>query len=401
MQAKVQRLTLWGAIATLAVLALVWAFRPKAILVDVSVVERGEVEVSVTDEGKTRVHDVYVVSAPVNGRLRRIELDVGDTVIGQQTVVAGIEPLDPDFLDPRSEAQAKAAIQAAHSAEEYASEQVNQAQVEVDFADTELHRIRTLYNQSIATQHELDTAERNYKAAKTTLATARAALQMRIFERERAQAQLMAPDISNHNPALCACLNIVAPIDGTVLRLLSQSEGVVAAGAPLIEVGDPADLEVVVALLSMDAVKVKNGMPVRLDNWGGDTPLWGEVARVEPFGFTKVSALGIEEQRVNVIVRITSDYEIWRHLGHGYQVDVSVITQRQSDALRIPVSAVFKHNQRPAVYVVNNGIAALRLIETGLRNTQYVQVVSGLKEQESVVTHPDERLQSGVNIQIR
>ena len=405
MQTEQRRLIFWGVIGAGLVVALLFAFRPSAVQVDLHQVANTPLKVSVTDEGETRIHDVYTLSAPIAGNLRRVELEVGDLVEAAKTVVAGIEPLDPAFLDPRSEAQAKAAIETARSAQEYASEQVNQAQADMDFAQTELQRIRELRAQGTASQRELDNAERGYKSSKAALATSRAALQMRIFELEKAKAQLMPPSRSNREQARqngsCDCLNIIAPIDGQVLKVITKSEGVVKAGTPLVEIGDPRDLEVVAEFLSVDAVKMQPGMQVMIRNWGGIEELQGRISRIEPFGFTKISALGIEEQRVNVIVELTSDYPLWQKLGHGYQVDASVILWQQENVLTVPITALFRQEKQWAVYVVEDGQVSLRAVQVGRKNRDLAQVLEGLQQNDLVITHPDNRIYPGVRVEVR
>lgn len=405
MEAFKKRAAFWGVIAILLLAALSYGFRATPVQVDIYQVKPSSMAVSVTDEGETRIHDVYTLSAPIAGRLRRVELEVGDEVEASRSVVAGIEPLDPEFLDPRSEAQAKAAISTAESAQRYAEEQVNQAQADMDFAQAELQRIRELREQRTASQRDLENAERGYKSSKAALATSRAALQMRIFELERAKAQLMAPGNGNREQGSsteeCLCLDIIAPISGQVLKVMTKSEGVVNAGTPLLEIGDPRDLEVVAEFLSVDAVKMQPGMKVLIENWGGDAPLEGRISRIEPFGFTKISALGIEEQRVNVIVELTSDYQRWRRLGHGYQVDASVILWAQNEVLNVPLTALFRYKEAWAVYVTKDGKAHLRSVEVGRKNRQVAQILSGLNQDEWVVAHPDNRISDGTGIETR
>ncbi|MFT6898241.1 MAG: HlyD family secretion protein, partial [Paraglaciecola sp.] len=245
MQAINSRRILWTVIGSLLFMVLLYLFWPRAVIVDMTQVKKGTLQVTIADEAKTRVHDTYVLSAPITGYLRRIELEVGDPVLISSTTVAQIEPIDPAFLDPRSEAQAKADIQAADSGKSLAKAEVSQAQAELDFALSEVQRMRKLRANNSVSARELDNAERAYKSQRAALATAQAALQMRNYELERVQALLLSPTATQKNHGQCQCLNIIAPINGHILKILSKSAGVVTAGTPLVEIGDPKDLEIV------------------------------------------------------------------------------------------------------------------------------------------------------------
>src|SRR5512143_2005083 len=294
MNAGTKRLLTWAPLGLALVLALLWLFRPAAVPVDLVKVERGPLTDSVSDEGETRVRDMYVVTAPVPGRMRRIELEAGDSVAADQTVIALIEPSDPSFLDVRSAAEARASLDAAAAARQHAEAQVRRAQAELDFARSELERIRALARSHTVSDNDLDSAERRAKTADAALAEASAELKVRESEHAVARARLMTPGSRKRVPG-CDCVSVYSPVSGEVLRVVTESEGVVQSGAPLVEIGDPDKLEVVVDLLSADAVRVQPGQRAIIEAWGGARPLEGVVRRVEPFGFTKVSALGIEE----------------------------------------------------------------------------------------------------------
>jgi HlyD family secretion protein len=397
MHANVRRLVFWGVPAGLLVIALVYAFRPQAIAVDVASVAHGTLVVTVEEEGRTRVHDVYSVSAPVTGRMRRIEAHVGDPVKKLETVLAQIEPIDPAFLDPRGEAQARADVRAAESAEQLARAEVDQAQAELDFAHREFDRARELVQQGSISQRDLDQAERGYRTRRAALATAQAALDRSVYQLERARAQLVSP-VERRGVEECACVALRSPVDGQVLRLLQQSEGVVEAGTPVIEVGDPRDLEIAVDLLSADAVKVQAGQRVIIDGWGGDDSLEGRVRLVEPFGFTKVSALGIEEQRVNVIVDITSPRDAWTRLAHGYQVEARIVLAERKNVLKVPLTALFRDGPDWAVFVVDSGRAKLVRVTLGESNGIETEIATGLTEHERVVLHPSDRVRDRVRV---
>ncbi len=393
-----RRIGFWGLLGAPLVSGLVFAFWPKPVPVDLVPVGRGSLVVTVSDEGETRVRDVFMVSAPVAGRSLRIESEVGDPVVADETVVAEIQPLDPAFLDPRSEAQAQATVRAAEAARTLAEAELEEATAWFEFARTELDRARRLSRTDIIAERELDDAKRAYKTRKAAVANARASLQVRTFELERARAELLSPTETRLNRAACACISIRAPVDGRILRIVHESEGVVAAGEPLLEIGDPRDLEIAVDLLSADAVKVTPGQRVIIEGWGGDRPLEGRVRRVEPFGFTKISALGIEEQRVNAIIDFTSPAEQWSRLGHGYRVEVSIVVWEAKDVLKVPLTAAFRNGAGWAVFVEESSRARLRQVSVGQRTGFEAEIVGGLAEGERIIEHPSDRVTDGVRI---
>ena len=388
----------WGGLVALLLIGLALAFRPRPVVVDLVTIERGPLAITVDEEGETRVHDVYVLSAPVTGRMRRVDLHAGDPVTAIDTVVAQIQPIDPAFLDPRSEAQARADVRAAESARALAQAEVEQAKAELEFAEREHERANQLIAEGTISRRDLDLAERNIATARAVLATAIAALDVRNYELERARAALVSPTQTLETGSDCDCVSIRSPVDGRILRILQQSETVVQAGAPLVEIGDSRDLEIVVDLLSADAVKVEPGQRVIIDRWGGDTPLEGRVRLVEPFGFTKVSALGIEEQRVNVVIDLVSDERDWQKLAHGYQVELHIVLWEADDALTVPLLALFRDGESWAVFVESAGRAELRRVTTGRRNGLDAEIVEGLEEGERVVLHPSDRVTQGVRL---
>ena len=400
MNASQRRLILWIAIGLMVAIGLGFAFRPASVAVDLMTVSSGPLRVTLEDEGETRVRDVFVVSAPVGGQLRRIELEAGDTVIADQTVLAEIEPVDSAFLDPRSEVQARAGVRAAESAEQAARAQVEEAAAELEFADNELLRVRNLFQDGTVSVRDLDQAERAQKGTRAAFAAANAALQVRVFELERARAQLLSPagGGARGKAGECECLRLTAPVDGQVLRVLRESAGVVAAAEPVIEIGDPKDLEIVADLLSSDAVRAAPGQRVLIEDWGGPAPLEGRVRRIEPFGFTKVSALGIEEQRVNVVMDITSPPADWSRLGHGYQVEVRIVLWESEDVVTVPLTSLFRDGERWALFAAEGGQAQLRHVELGQTNGVDAQILAGLESGEQVILHPSDRVADGVRI---
>jgi HlyD family secretion protein len=400
MTADTKRLLFWVPLAAALAVALLWVFRPAAVAVDLVEVGRGPLAVSVSDEGETRVRDMYVVSAPVPGRMRRIELEAGDPVVADQTVVAQIEPSDPTFLDVRSAAEARAGVDAADAARTHAEAQVRRAQAELEFAQSELERIRALARSHTVSENDLDSAERRAKTADAALAEARAELKVRQSEYQVARARLMTP-ASRRGTSDCDCVSVYSPVSGDVLRVLTESEGVVQSGTPLVEIGDPDKLEIVVDLLSADAVRVRPGQRAIIEAWGGTRPLEGVVRRVEPFGFTKVSALGIDEQRVNVVIDIKEPRQQWARLGHGYRVEPRIVLWESRDVLKVPLSALFRQGRQWAVFVAQDRRAVLRRVEIGHENGLEAEVVSGLEAGERVVLHPADRVSPGVRLQPR
>ncbi len=400
MTAATKRLLFWVPLAIALAVALLWVFRPAAVAVDLGEVERGPLTVSISDEGETRVRDMYVVSAPVPGHLRRIELEAGDPVVADKTVIAQIEPSDPAFLDVRSAAEARATVDAAAAARSHAEAQVRRAEADLEFAESELARMRALARSHTVSENDLDSAVRRAKTADAAVAEARAELKVRQSEYQVARARLMTP-ASRRGVTDCDCVSVYSPVSGEVLRVLDESERVVQSGEPLVEVGDPARLEVVVDLLSEDAVRVQAGQRAIIEAWGGPKPLEGVVRRVEPFGFTKVSALGIDEQRVNVVIDITEPRRHWERLGHGYRVEPRIVLWESRDVLKVPLAALFRQDQQWAVFVAQDRRAVLRPVEIGHENGLEAEVVSGLEAGERVVLRPGDRVSPGVRLQER
>ncbi|MBT2969893.1 MAG: efflux transporter periplasmic adaptor subunit [gamma proteobacterium symbiont of Ctena orbiculata] len=401
MSANAKRILLWSLLGLILAATLVWAFIPKPIPVDMLTLEPGEMTVTVDEEGETRVRDVFVLSAPIGGRALRIDAEVGDEVLAQQTKVAEIEPTDATLLDPRSEAQARADIRAAEANLVLAEASVKEARVELDFAQSELKRARKLRADAVMSERELEDAERTFRTRQAALETAIANRQARQAELERARAQLISPTETRVKSEDCPCVPIRSPVDGRILKILHKSEGVVAAGEPLVEIGDPTDLEIVADLLSSDAVKVEQGQRVIIDNWGGDKPLAGVVRRVEPFGFTKVSALGIEEQRVNVIIDFSSPKEAWSRIAHGYQVDVRIVLWQGSGVLKLPLTALFRESDQWAAFVEHEGRASKRQVTLGRRTGLEAEILSGISAGERVVVHPGDKIAEGIQIEVR
>ncbi len=392
MSNRVRRILLAaGGLAVIGLVAV--AFLPEPVTVELAAVVEGPMRVSIDEEGKTRVKERYLVSAPLLGRLQRIELEAGDRIQAGETVLAAIEPADPALLDARSRAESEGRVRAAEAARRRAAAELEKARAADQQAQKELARARGLAARQNIPLKVLERTELDAQNAAQAVTAAESAVQIAEYERQIARAAL-----EHTRGGGGTSLVLRSPIDGVVLRVLQESAGPVAAGTRLLEVADPSNLEIVVDLLSEDAVKVQSGYPVVIENWGGEKPLRGRVRRVEPSGFTKVSALGIEEQRVNVIVDFVDPRETWASLGDGYRVETRTVIWEKDDALKAPASAVFPHGEGFAVFVVSGGRAALRPVQIGRRNGLEVEVLQGLVENEMVVVHPSDKVADGVAV---
>ena len=372
-------------------LVAMW-LRPTPVRVEVARASRGPMRVTVDGEGKTRVRDRYVVATPVAGRLRRIILRRGDSVV-QRQLIAEIEPLPLAPLDPRQHAEAIGRVRAAEDARAEVDRMVERYKTSYDQARRDLRRSETLARDGVISRQEVEEAE-------TTVATT-----LREYEAVRSRAERAAHDVEVARAALLAVnrspvsgtVKVQAPTEGRVLRVLEESERVVTAGTPLLELSNPSRLEAVIELLSTDAVKVVPGAIVFIENWGGPRALEGRVRLIEPSAFTKVSALGIEEQRVNVIVDLL---DLGTTLGDGYRVEGRVVAWDATDALRVPVSSLFRRGETWSLFRMENGVARLRDVEIGHFTSSEAEVRSGLEEGAVVITHPSKDISEGTRIEV-
>jgi HlyD family secretion protein len=428
MSVAFRRVLIWGTLAALLAAALAYALRPKPVPVDLGQARVAPLRVTVGDEGEARVRDVYTLYAPLGGRLLRIGAEVGDTVEAGVTELARIEPPPPAFLDARTEAEKKAELEAAAAQRDLAKAELARAEAELAFAASDLARAKRLAPRETISKRALDEAERAQQVARANLATARAALEMRAHELERARSQLLSQRDVAALGADCDCVPVMAPVGGTVLKVLRKSAGVIEAGAPLVEIGDPRDLEIVVDLLSEDAVGLHAGQKAYIAGWGGPE-LSAAIRRIEPTGRTKVSALGIEEQRVDVVLDLTEPPQRWARLGHGYRVVVEVV-RFEGEVLQVPLGALFRKDDGAdggqgngeaggqgegkgeakdgdggeggwAVFRAVDGRARLTTVETGARNGLAVEIKSGLDAGARVVLYPADRVQDGTAIEER
>jgi HlyD family secretion protein len=384
-----------GVLALVALLA--YAFLPAPVPVELAAVVRGPLRVTVDGEGTTRVKDRFVVSAPLTGLLHRIDLHPGDRT-ERGGVIARIEAIAPPLLDVRTRAQAEARVRAATAARARAEADRERARTALEFARKELERKRALGAEALIPAAELDAAELEVRTLTEALESARFNVQVAQFELEVARAALLRTREPGAGGAGRLSVEVRSPVQGQVLRVFQESAGVVATGTPLLELGDPSALEIVVDLLSTDAVSVRPDQEVLIEHWGGEGTLKGRVRLVEPSGFTKVSALGVEEQRVNVVVDFVGPPETWQSLGDGYRVEARIVVWERADALKVPASALFRYGERWAAFVVADGRAHRRLVDVGRQSDVEAEVLGGLAEGERVILHPSDRIDGGVAV---
>jgi HlyD family secretion protein len=385
-----------GSAAVIAVLVAVVMW-PTTVQVDIAVVSSGPLVVTVDEEGVTRVRERFIVSAPVSGRVRRIELDPGDRVKRGQ-VVAHVRPEAPPLLDARTSAEAEAGVESARAALGRARAEEQRAKATLDQARRDLARVRPLAENRVIANQELEAHEADVDVAQETVNAAAFAVRAATSELQRAEARLAPsrPETSGR------VVSVTAPVDGVVLKRLRESETVVPAGDPLLEIGDQGGLEIVADLLSTDAVRVRAGARASVEQWGGEISLEARVQRIEPAGFMKISALGVEEQRVNVVLDFVESSQAARaSLGDGYRVEVRVVIWESPKVLKVPTSALFRYGEQWAVYRVDGGRAQRTLVELGHQTAQYAEVTSGLAEGARVVLHPGDTLVDNARVRER
>ena len=384
-------------IASIVIVALlIFGFWPQPVMVEAVAVKHAPMTVTIEEEGRTRVIDRYVISAPVDGVACRVQLNVGDAVT-QGEMLLSVSPLKSPVLDQRSQAQAQARVAAADSSLRAAKEQVTAATAAAKLAKTEQARLQPLLEKKLVAR---DVYDRAVTAVQTTTAARRSAdfnVEVARYELEAARTMLhyTNPDVKAER------IPVYSPISGRILKVAHECEGPVRTGDPLLEVGDPAALEIEVDVLSADAVKIKPGMQVLFDRWGGEGSLQGVVRTVEPVGFTKISALGVEEQRVLVISDFTSPRDKWQRLGDGYRVEARFVLWHNDAVLQVPASSLFRYNDGWAVFVIANGRAKRHEVKIGHRNGLTAQILEGVKQGEWVINHPSDEVEDGRRVKVR
>lgn len=378
--------------------ALVWALRPAAVPVDLVQAQIGPMEVTVAAEGITRIREPFAVVAPLTGSLARLPVQVGDAVVKGQTIVAEISPADPALLDVRARAAAEAAVTEAQAAVRRGEVMVEQAKTSLTHSEAELARSEALARSGILAQHMLEDSRQVRDTSLAALAAAQTDLDLNRASLRRIEAQLLLPQ-GNSTPGNTVA--ITAPQSGTVLAVNDVSARLVQAGAPLLSIGNLADMEISVDLLSSDAVGVAKGAAARVERWGGDATLTAQVRSIDPAAFTRISALGIEEQRVPVHLDILSPLQDRRGLGDHYRVFVRIVVWSLPDVLQVPQSALFRHDSGWAVYRQTAGRAELVAVEIGQKTDTSAQVLSGLRAGDSLVAYPGNRITAGDMIAAR
>lgn len=387
---------LWLSVVVVGGLLAV-ALWPRTVPVDTTVLARGPLQVTVDEEGKTRVRSRFVVAAPVMGRVLRIELEPGDAVRAGD-VVARLRPESPSLLDTRSRAEAQATLESARATVGRAQADEQRARAALAQAQRELARVRTLVAESLGTTQQLESREADVRAAEEQVNAAAFASRAAASDVERVQVRLAPPTAHESDGRIVA---ITSPVAGVVLKRVRESESIVPAGEPLLEIGDPHQLEIVVDLLSVDAVRVPVGARVLIEEWGGDHPIEAKVRRIEPSGFTKISALGVEEQRVNVILEFTDPGAASRALGDGYRVLARTILWESHDVLKVPTGALVRAGEAWAVFVVKEGRSRRVPVTLGHQNGQEAEVVSGVDAGTTVILHPGDAIVDGVKVEPR
>ncbi len=399
MKIRPTRILVWLILAG-AGAAVYFALQPQPLEVDLATVVRGPMQVALSEEGQTRVRDRYMVSAPLAGRVLRIEHEPGDSVRAGTTVLAKFQPSSPEFLDTRTLAEAEAHVKTSQAGVDRSRVDLDRALAERKHAESELDRHLKLHRDGLLADDRLETARLRAETTQEAVRAAESSITVAEAELSRAKTSLIQAGVAPLSGSQVITLR--SPISGVVLQRLRESEAVVPSGEPLLEIADPDNLEIVSDMLSSDAVKISQGDKVLIEQWGGDRVLLGTVRRVEPYGFTKISALGVEEQRVNVIVDFDDVRDAWEALGDGYRVEIAVVIWEEADILKVSSSSLFRDGEQWAVYTVDElGLTSLQQIQIGRRNALEAQVVGGLKEGDQVIAYPGDEIVEGIEVVAR
>lgn len=377
-------------------LAITFALRKPAVPVDVGEVSSGPMAVTVDDLGETRVRDLYIVSAPVTGQLLRVPLKPGTPVVPHATVLARIQPMEPAPLDARAYAQAQADVRQLDDRLSADKSRIAELRAQLSFSERDFARVESLAGRGFVPQASLDRARSARDRDRAALNMAVRSSDATAHNLEAARAALL---VSGTRAKGAGAVSVTSPVSGFVLLVPQESERTVVAGTPLVEIGNPKEIEIVTDLLSSDAVRVKAGAPVLIEDWGGERPLKGRVRLVEPYGFTKVSALGVEEQRVNVVIDFAEPFEAIERLGHGYRAAVRIVTWSAPKVVKVPISSLFRSGGKWSLFIIDRGNRArLRQPAIGHMNDQEAEVLSGLGVGEKVLMHPSDKIGDGVKV---
>lgn len=391
-----RRTIVLGALGVFVLVILLISFRSPAILVDSATVKQDRFQIVVEEEGRTRLPDRYQVSAPVSGHLNRVLLEPGDAIEQGDTLFT-LSPSPAEALDARTLAQAQASLSRAQASLSAAKTQVEAAEARDQLAEKELDRMRQLEASAHVPRSELERAQAEARGTNAQLRSAQFAVEIARHELSNARAALSIAGGEQGEEALI----IAAPIDGVVLQRERQSAGRIQPGETVLTLGDLAALQVEVDLLSPDAVRLRPGMRVELERWGGEEQLTGRVRRIEPAGFTHISALGVEEQRVWVIVDFEAEREQWSYLGDGYRVEARFILWEGDEVLQVPASALFREGDAWSVYVMDGNRANRRSVEPGRRSGLMAEITQGLEAGEVVILHPGQDIETGARVRAR
>lgn len=406
----IKRVSMWG-VAAAVIAGIGYGLLPKPVAADLDHVTRGTLRVTVSEDGKTRIKDRYLVSSPLSGQLLRVELEPGDPVTAMKTVVAQLQPDLPNNLDARTLAQAEAKYKMSELTLQKANLAEQTAQKAMLNAQKHLARIQRLRSNKAATEEDLEAAELDDSQRREVYNASKLAVDIARFEMEWARLAMwqVRPPTGNESESAAATPNpepkqnydIFAPISGKVLRKFKESSTPITAGTNIVEVGDPQRLEMEIDVLSSDAVQIPPQAKVIVNAWGGEAPLHGVVRVVEPAAFTKISALGVEEQRVYVIVDLVDPPEKRATLGDGYRIEADIILWEGDNVLKVPTSALFRKGDQWAVFKVVEGKARQQSVEIGHRNGLEAEIVKGLNEKDTVIVHPSDRIADGVQVTVR
>lgn len=403
MKSQLLRIATW-ALVLVALGTGVWlVVRPVPVPCDIAVVDQGPLVVTVDEDGRTRLKERYMVSAPLAGRTERITLKPGDAVTAGATLLTRISATDPSLLDERARAQAEARVLASEATVSRAEPELARCEAEVEHVRAEYERIRTASTSGASSVKEMEDELIMLRTAEHARDVARFSLLVAKYELEQARAALLQGSGSGQavGSRSGAAFEVRSPITGKVLRVMQESAGVVAPGDPLVELGSLSDLEIEVDVLSDQAVRVRAGQHVSLERWGGERPLRGVVRVVEPSGYMKVSALGVEEQRVNVIIDLLDPPEARASVGDNFRVEARIVVWETPDAVRVPVGALFRTGTEWTVYLVEAGRVKLRTVKIGERSSQAAQVMEGLRPGDYVIVYPSDRVMDGVRVKVR
>ncbi len=387
---------IWSFVLIALVIVGVLALIPKPVEVETAFAINGDLRITVEEDGRTRIREKYIVSAPVAGRLSRIELNPGDEVCDESSLIAIILPADPEILDARSEALAKSRVEQAKAAKNRTAALAQQIQVNFELSKMKYARAKRLIDSNVISRDEFDTARADYLVNSQAIRTSKFDKEIAKYELETAKAAMLQySDDPNSNTKP---FEIFAPVCGKVLRVFQESTTVLNVGTPLIEMGDPQNLEMEIDVLSTDAVRIKPGAELTINHWGGASPLKGTVRVIEPAAFTKVSSLGVEEQRVNVIADFEETPERIDQLGDGYRVEAKITVLQLNNVLLIPNSALFRNQLEWHVFAIEEGRSVMKRVTIGAQNSANTQITGGLNPQDEVVLYPSDTVIDGSRI---